>query len=322
MPRKEWKLLARDLHFYTSGKADVSKAAWEHDPHLYPLDWGYQLDRPDDYFSPFDEIGVPMRELPGGLGLTYLPSRIAGYAFANWNRWREHPNDERYRDQFFVAADWFLRQPDGLYRHEFELIGMDKAWLSCLAQGEALSVLTRAFDVTGDQKYRKQCDAAIMPLFTNVTDGGLQDEMPDGSVFLEEYPGTIYRHVLNGCLYALVGLRDYCAAGMDQTGKAKQLLDAVLDGIEVNLAGWETDGWTSYDYLPENAKKAGVRGNPNTMTYQMLHWILMEYLGERQNRTVLAKTADSWRTAMHSPAKRLQALWGKVSFRLGHGYRR
>ena len=67
MPRKELGLVARDLGFYLTGRCDCTAADWTAENWLYPLDWGYQLDRPDQYFAPFDENGIPLREIPGAI---------------------------------------------------------------------------------------------------------------------------------------------------------------------------------------------------------------------------------------------------------------
>ena len=123
MPRKEWSLLARDVMFYVSGSADVGSVDMTNDPWLNPLDWSFQLDRASEYFSPLDGNGVPVRNFGDTIGVHYLPSRIAGFGLANWNRWREN-GDESARISFFVVAEWFMSKPDGLYRHDFPVAGL------------------------------------------------------------------------------------------------------------------------------------------------------------------------------------------------------
>lgn len=319
MPLKELSLVARDIAFYATGAADVAPSDWANDDRLYPLDWGYQLDRPRDYYSPIDAAGVPMRELPAGLGLTYLPSRIAGYACANYNRYCEQPGEERFRLGFMNALTWMLAQPDGLFWQKFDLLSLRSPWLTCINQGECASVLVRGYRLTGDYRMADHALSALEPMFVSVANGGLQATLPDGSLFLEEYPGTQYRHVLNGCLYALVGLQDVVQAGLDRNGRAAALRDAILDGIERNLDGWQHGNWTTYDFR-DRSGVGSARPNPNTLTYQTLQWVLVDYLGRKLDRPVLVEAAARWRGAASSILVRSNALLGKLRYRLGHGY--
>jgi heparosan-N-sulfate-glucuronate 5-epimerase len=318
MPRKEWRLLARDLSFYATGRSDCAAADWTRDNWLYPLDWGYQLDRPDDYFTPFDGDGLPMREIPGAIPKTYLPSRIAAYALANWNRL---DRDATARARFLNCADWFAVQPGGAFRHDFPLVGMDAGWLSCIAQGEAMSVLVRAYRLTTEARFAEASRAAAVWLHRPVGDGGVLDHLSDGHMFVEEYPGSPYRHVLNGCLYALTGLSDQVRAGLDDDGADAGLLNAVLDSISVHLDRWVVAGWTTYDYQSDDQRAAGVPGNPNTLTYQTLHWILLDHLGRMHERPKLVDAAAQWRRSAGSLPRRIGALVNKLRYRLHHGYR-
>ena len=317
VPRKEYRLLAQDVRFFLFGGSDAAPAVLIDGAHIYPLDWSFQLDRPADYFEPFDDAGVPLRDLPGAIDRQYLPSRIAAYALANWNRWAASHSPVA-RERFEASCGWFAAQPDGAFRHDFALAGMPPGWLSCIAQGEGISVLVRGYSLSGDAALADQARAAARWLETAVAEGGLRDQLPDGGPFLEEYPGTQYRHVLNGCLYALVGLDDLASAGLDPSGAAVRLRDGVLASIERNLASWEIGDWTTYDFRPP--AKRGERANPNTLTYQAVHWILLHHLATRCDRPALATAAARWRAAAGSFAARANALRGKLAYRLGHGY--
>lgn len=317
MPRKEYRLLARDIRFFVLGGSDAASAEPVEGWQVYPLDWSFQLDRPADYFEPFDDAGVPLRDLPGSIDRQHLPSRIAAYALANWNRWAIDRSSIT-RARFEASCGWFAAQPDGAFRHDFALAGMAPGWLSCIAQGEGISVLVRGFALSGNAAMAEAARAAAGWLEKPVAEGGLLDHLPDGGSFLEEYPGTQYRHVLNGCLYAVVGLDDLATSGLDPSGSAARLRDEVLAAIERNLASWEIGDWTTYDFRPPAAR--GQRANPNTLTYQAVHWILLHHLAVRRDRPALAAAAARWRAAAGSFAARANALRGKLAYRFGHGY--
>ena len=311
MPRKEWLLIGRDILFYVTGKADVAEADWRGDMWRYPTDWGYQLDRESEYFLPKDPAGVPMREFPPPLGVRYLPSRIAGYGFAHWNRWST-TRDARHRTEFLAAADWFLSaQQQGRFHHDFPLSGLLPGWLSCNAQGEAASVLARATVLTGDARYLDAARAAVHWLTVPVAEGGLRSELPDGSTFVEEYPGTEYQHVLNGSLYAAIGIADVLRAQTAPDPALGDFFQALVGGIGANLPAWDDGGWSTYDY--------GLCGGPrnlNTMTYQVIQVVMLRHLAAVSGDARLAATADRWEAAAASLPHRMTALARKLKYRL------
>lgn len=316
MPLKELTLLARDIGFYVTGAADVEAADWPRDPWLYPLDWGYQLDREAEYFAPRDEAGVPLRQFPGTLGTHYLPSRIAGYALAQWNRHRA-TGSATARDAFLACARWFRDAPDQLYWHRFSVAGLPVPWLSCIAQGEGASVLARAaIDAPGEPGWADAARRALDPLLVPVREGGLQSQLPDGRPFLEEYPNSPYKHVLNGCLYAIVGLLDVARLGGADADRLRGLARALADAVVHNIAHWEWRGWSNYDY----ADPADPVRNLNTMTYQLLQIELLRFIGAELDDARLSEIAGRWRRAADRPAARMSALVGKLGYRLRHRY--
>lgn len=315
MPTKRFRLILTDLGFYVTGRADVRESRWRTDPWLYPLDWTYQLDREHLYFEPRDSVGIPMVNLEGQAGPRYLVSRIAGYGFAHWNRWREDGNSTN-RIGFLQVADWFLDRPDGIYRHDYAVAGMPVNWISCISQGEAASILARAFILTGEQKYADRARQAIEPLMTPVEDGGLQSRLPRGGPFLEEYPGTIYRHVLNGCLYAIVGIHDAIRVGDEADHEPRRLFAALITSLGDNLDAWDQGGWSTYDMaLPGHGPR-----NLNTMTYQRLTAGHLHYLAAAGGDERLEIVARRWDSSAERLGSRLAALLQKLSYRAVSGW--
>ncbi|QQP48837.1 Uncharacterized protein FKW44_009276, partial [Caligus rogercresseyi] len=106
-------------------------------------------------------------------------------------------NEEHYQ-MFLSAADWFLRNQD---RNGAGMVfGM--------AQGHALSVLSRAYVSSGDPKYLEAASKAL-PLFSLPSSkGGFKAVFLDSYVWYEEYPTNPPSFVLNGFMYSLLGLYD------------------------------------------------------------------------------------------------------------------
>jgi heparosan-N-sulfate-glucuronate 5-epimerase len=307
---KEIKLLARDLLFFATGTADVAPADLSVDEWLYPLDWTYQLDREKDYFEPKDSVGIPLLTFRGTLGDQYLISRITGYALAHWNRWRM-TGDSLNREGFLRTVEHFPVASAGRHAHNFPHAGMPTGWISCISQGEAASVFARAYVATGRREHIERALEAITPLTIPVDGGGLQSRLPDGRPFLEEYPGTIYRHVLNGCLYALLGIHDVIRASPEPKQEHQLLFRALVDSVGQNLPAWDIDGWSTYDY-PFDTQP--VR-NANTMTYQVLQGTLLNYLGSVSGDKRLRAAGQRWLANSRRLPFRLRALRDKLRYR-------
>lgn len=82
-------------------------------------------------------------------------------------------------------------------------------WLSAMAQGHGMSVLVRAYLATGEINYLHNAELALNSFAVNASAGGVRNYVFDMYPWYEEYPtrdgGTF---VLNGFLYALIGLYD------------------------------------------------------------------------------------------------------------------
>ena len=188
-------MLGRPEFTYT----DINKDSW-----LDPIGRDYYLDRKALYFSPSDQHGIPIvvrgsREAP-----FYRPTRVASFGLANWNRYRQH-GDAGCRAAFMKCAEWFMKFEEGRFVYRYDLLDMKAPWLSGIAQGQGISLLTRAYLLTNNAGFLAQVQKALVPLSTPLSEGGLVSRLPDGSLFIEEYPQTHPTHILNGYFAAIFG---------------------------------------------------------------------------------------------------------------------
>jgi hypothetical protein len=310
VPLKEINLLLKDLLFFANGKADLGEADTGADEWLYPLDLEYQLVREDAHFAPYDANGIPIRSYRGPLSDQYLYSRITAFAIAHWNRWRL-AQAETSREAFLRTVTWLAGFEDGRFGHDFPAAGMKAPWISCISQGEAGSVLARAYLLTDDERFLNQARKAVGWLLVPVAQGGTLGQLPDGQIFLEEYPDSIHPHVLNGCLYAVIGIHDVLRV-LPEDRELGRAFEALIEAIGSNLAAWDAGGWSIYDY---SAPDARVR-NFNTMTYQVLQVVLLKYLGRVSGDRRLIDMATRWEASAARLPSRLRALRKKVAYRL------
>ncbi|WP_054824504.1 D-glucuronyl C5-epimerase family protein [Vibrio owensii] len=188
--------------------------------------------------------------------------------------------DNSKLELFISQADWLvdnISDTGAWYIHHNKygagqvLVG---PWPSSLAQGLAISVLSRAYLMTGDEKYKDAALKGIDIFLVGVEDGGIRSELGD-SVFYEEYPYEKNQtHVLNGFIYSLFGLYDaYDILGSE---KAKTLFWDGVGTLKNNIKLYDMKIWSRYDLY----NSAGLREHWGFSSpwYQKLHWVQLDAL--------------------------------------------
>ena len=274
----------------------------------YPLDLDFTLVKEPIYYTPKDAAGLPVR-LYKSVGVQYNPTRIAAYGLAHYNRYIT-AGGKHHRDTFLRVSDWFMTKTDGLWWYDFDWGELRAPWLSCMAQGEGISVLVRAYFLTGDDTYLAQAVRAARPLATPIEEGGVKSFIDGKHPFLEEYPLDKPRHTLNGFLYALVGLLDLTA--VDARYAVSTHLDAFVSTLETQWYRWDLDGWSAYDL---HGADGGLR-NPATVGYHRLHVTLTSYIAEKRSSESLRECARRWHAGYRSRRLRLGAALGKIRYRM------
>jgi hypothetical protein len=137
-------------------------------------------------------------------------------------QWVEHPDGVAqwglreyaygHRRPLMTAARWFAhhQRPDGGFAYLFDVdadgVPMLAPWISALAQGQAISVLARAYQLSGSPGYLRAARRAVNP-FLHPVPAGLASAW-GGHHWYEEYPAAHPEHVLDGFMFALVGLHE------------------------------------------------------------------------------------------------------------------
>lgn len=159
------------------------------------------------------------------------------------------PGNYANKQKFLHIADWFVENqkitvgPNGpyalwAYTFDFPLHGLkDKSnlmkvpWYSSMAQGQIISVLTRAYRLSDDSRYITTAQRAFCTFF-NIYDGKRKDSNwltyidQDKYIWLEEYPlqdierTTDVNLTLNGFIFALWGVLDYYSITGDSSAKS------------------------------------------------------------------------------------------------------
>lgn len=133
-------------------------------------------------------------------------------------------SNQAHLDYFYYASKWLLLNQDkdggwpinvdrNLANGELEL---SAGWYSAMAQGQAMSLLCRAYSRTGKEEYLEAAKKAAIILSTPSSHGGVKAKFAGKFDWYEEYPTQPPSFVLNGFIYALIGLYDVYTLTKDQ----------------------------------------------------------------------------------------------------------
>lgn len=182
--------------------------------------------------------GVPM-ELINGSWVDH-PDGVAQWGL------REYAHG--YLSPLLTAAHWLAKheRPDGGIPYLFDYPGGAPPefapWISALSQGQAISELMRAYQVTGSPGYLHAARHALDPFLRPVPAG--VTSLWDGLPWYEEYPAANPDHVLNGFMFALVGLHDLVPRSL----VAWRLWRAGVRGLIAHIASFDAPFWSTQMY--------------------------------------------------------------------------
>jgi glycosyltransferase involved in cell wall biosynthesis len=248
------------------------------------------------------------------------PTTIAHAALAQWNQYLAS-GDDSHRQTFLAQATW-------LVEHETRIgavaggwpissphpdVPTTGSWLSARTQGSALSVLVRAYQLTGEEVFLSVLQRAVRTFEQDVLDGGVSAPVGADGVFFEEVAVYPAAHVLSGCLFALVGLSDYVGGTRD--ARIEQLIQRSLATLHRLLDEFDVGYWTRPDLLHRGLT------SPAELALQIA---LLEALARMLGCERCAALAARWKGYQRHVGCRLRALvarrctrdgralWGRV----------
>ena len=249
-------------------------------------------------FGPVDGQGIPLWDpasfrLKGGpiyhpiviiqVGLAHYDRTLDGdneadELFLKCARWiEEHATEDRL-GQFLVWPYTFpLRTPP-----------VKPPWVSGMAQGQALSLLTRLFLKAPSPRTAEVARRAARSFCYSLGDGGVVSEMRSGALFIEEVAHDPAIQVLNGCLYGLFGLYEYVRVFDD--AELRPVLAKCVRGVEEALPLFDMGWWSRYSL--------GLRWHMAPPYYHDVHIRQLEELAvrlERPDFDVYARRWDAYR---------------------------
>lgn len=234
------------------------------------------------------EAGVPSYRYKDGYH--HNPAYICWWALLNLNQYVKTKNKKNL-DAFLIQADWLEKNAKRwgkgmVWTYDFDWNEgkaiLRKPWISAMSQGLAMSVLTRAYKITHEKRYLETARSALPPFSIEVRKHGLMTK--DGSlVFYEEYPAYPLARVLDGYIFALLGLHDLHKIGKDKM--AGQLFTKGAQSLLLSLHRWDWKGkWSWY----------GTRGLLSTPHYNRLNSRLLSVLHDITGKAGFLRWSMAW----------------------------
>lgn len=249
----------------------------------------------------FDKDGLPTRKY--GDTFHYNPVTIAQYAL------QAYGGADGPTPQFPVAVNKLLsmQSPDGSFRYDFPFARYttgevyQPGWTSGMAQGQAMSVLARAYSKTGDQKLLEAGNRALNFMMLPFEQGGTATTLahfpPERSnaPFIMEYPQDPPVYTLNGYMFSILGLYDW--ALITGSGEARRHAEEAIKTLKILLPYYDLGVVSAYDlsYITIPKLRNGNRRTPHVGNgYHTVHIELLWALHKLTGEPMLLEYADRW----------------------------
>ena len=160
-----------------------------------------------------------------------------------------------HESHFFSAVRWLLENQDDLGGWPIKTtrklsngaLILKPGWYSAMAQGQAISLLTRMYHYAGDEIYLKAATRALSLFNVSSEQGGFRTYFLDKYLWFEEYPTIPSSFVLNGFIYSLFGLYDLKMSCAKQCETVEEYFKKGLESLNHLISLYDTGSGTLYD---------------------------------------------------------------------------
>jgi len=231
----------------------------------------YYLDFRPKYHYPgkFSKEGIPLFQVSNDTEI-FHPTVICQYALGIFDFLLDgNYADEKLKERFFTQVNWLVQHKQKLdhgygwyLNYDVPEYRLKYPWISALTQGEAISVLCRAYLLSNDNKYLDCAESALVPFEYSVREGGLLNFFNGVRIF-EEYPSQKPNIVLNGYIFAVFGLYDLFLTNSNPI--AERLYNNSIESLLKIINYFDIKYWSQYNlyYYPDLY--------PASYTYHNLH---------------------------------------------------
>ncbi|KAL5014972.1 hypothetical protein ScPMuIL_009242 [Solemya velum] len=203
-------------------------------------------------------------------------------------------------EHFYDAADWLVRHQDDqggwpiMVKRNLipNILELQPGWYSAMAQGQAMSLLARAYLKSNDVKYLQSALKAVKPFEVSSSQGGVKARYANSYDWYEEYPTTPGSYVLNGFIYSLLGLYDLKEISQPEDRvTAEKLYSEGLKSLKAMLLMFDTGTGTFYDLRHITL---GISPNRARWDYHTTHINQLLTLSIIDDDPIFLNTAKRW----------------------------
>lgn len=203
--------------------------------------------------------------------------------------------------QFYYAADWLIRRQD--HRGGWPItvtrkladgqLELAPGWYSAMAQGQAISVLVRAYLRTKRREYLEAALRSTAIFNIPSSSGGVRAMFLDQYPWYEEYPTTPSCFVLNGFIYSLIGLYDLkTVASPSEAAESARLFDGGIASLKAILPLFDTGSGSVYDL--RHLTLTGTAPNLARWDYHATHINQLLLLSRIDNDPLFRSISQRW----------------------------
>lgn len=241
----------------------------------------------DEHNIPLVDYGTKMGE---SIGVHYNAALVSQRAFQEFELIRLNPRHKingfwkcvHRLHQMIIENSEFAHIPHSYNYPEYKV---KKGWESGMTQAQVMQVFLRAFYLKKDSTYLDKCEALLNRFEYPIEEGGFTIKIDSTHWWYEEYADNNRNsspRVLNGMMYALVGLHEY---GTEQKSEKAMFyyqngMNALLDALDQ----YDMEGGSYYDN----------RQKPADKKYHQVHLDLLMILNNIEDHPKLETYIQKW----------------------------
>lgn len=247
-----------------------------------------------------DDNGIPLTSTIAGV-TTYFPIAIFQYGLGLYDLYIG-TNKKAYEDKFLKIANWAMDNIDknGMWDCMKKLNDSVHETQSSMCQSEGVSVLLRAYTLTNDTAYLKAAKQAIAFMVKNIKNGGTSYIDSENSIIFQEYVSKDNLCVLNGWIFSIFGLYDYCHICKEK--KYTDILNNTVQTLIKKLPAYDRGYWTNYD----------LKGTIASPAYHDIHIMQLKLLYDLFGNEEFNIYAEKWEIYQKSKIKKYISMLIKV----------
>lgn len=225
---------------------------------------------------------------------TYNMEKITKYGLVMYSAYIDY-NDEKKYEIAKMQADYLIDFQDketGMFYNEYSVglsyINKDikSKWGTSAIQGEALSLISRIYTITKEEKYKNSCELALKAFEKETYNGGVISYL-DGNVFYDGYNLKEGIYNFSDFMKALIGLNDcYNNLGNEH---AKELYNQGVKTLKSCIKYYDKDEYTLIDLTNcDKERRANKVENIN-------HILLLQTINQIEKNEVFGEIIEKWK---------------------------